>query len=541
MEKFDIAADPRIIARLVKAGTQGNPIRALLELITNSDDSYMRLEDKGIRHEGVVELLYGKEGSSGSFTVRDSAEGMSHEDLTSAFRSYGAATSGLKDGKSVAGFFGTGAKNALGGMTDGRICTFRDGKFCELRIFLEGYSLKGELEGPKQATHKLRLDHGVIENGTVAYFRADPDKKQTVPRFDTVHTDLANHWRLRKIMTNRSRSIILIDLSQKKKKRRLRYSLPQGTEKVKEDFTVPCEAYGDVPVSISISRAESELQQEGDDRSGGLLITDDHGIALDISLFKFDREPLAARLFGEARFGRFREFQAKEEPVLDERREGLNRNHPVCKAVIGAIESRIEKLVQEEARHQKEARSKIDDEERVRYRDAFKVLNEIAETEAEEVQNLGQEPSLEVEPPPSGLCLYPDSAHLSVGKRYAFEVRVDTNKFSPSSVVRISTNTAKLGIVGNTEFKIGKAQIGQVVRRFVTVQGSEAGVRATLRAAIGKNIAEATVFVEPEKEENEYLYAHGLIFRPESLTVRMNRTRARSCEHTSRLWREKVR
>jgi hypothetical protein len=64
-----------------------------------------------------------------------------------------------------------------------------------------------------------------------------------------------------------------------------------------------------------------------------------------------------------------------------------------------------------------------------------------------------------------------------------------------------------------------------IMRRFVTVQGIEVGTRSILQAAIGKQTAEATVLVEPEKEENEYLFKEGLVFRPESLTVRMNRTR----------------
>ena len=141
MEKFDIQADPRLIARLVRSGTQGNAVRALLELITNSDDSYRLLEDKRIPRDGVIELLYEKEGTCGRFSVRDAAEGMSYDDLSAAFRKYGAATSGLKEGKSVTGFFGTGAKNALAGMTDGRICTFKNNAFCDLRIFLHEHCL----------------------------------------------------------------------------------------------------------------------------------------------------------------------------------------------------------------------------------------------------------------------------------------------------------------------------------------------------------------------------------------------------------------
>ena len=65
MEKFNIQADERLIARFVRAGTQGNAIRALLELISNSDDSYRRLEEKKTHHEGFVELIYEKDGQHG--------------------------------------------------------------------------------------------------------------------------------------------------------------------------------------------------------------------------------------------------------------------------------------------------------------------------------------------------------------------------------------------------------------------------------------------------------------------------------------------
>jgi hypothetical protein len=525
MKEFDIPASPRLIARLVKAGTQGNAIRAFLELITNSDDSYRCLEDEGIPHDGLIELLYGKDGARGQFSVRDAAEGMSYKKVCDAFEEYGAATSGFKQGKPVTGFFGTGAKNALAGMTDGRICTFKDDAFCELAIFLHDDRLKGRLEGPHPATQSLRSRHGVVGDGTIAYFVADPVKGQTVPRFDTVFGDLANHWRLRKIMTNPRRRVSLVDVSQKKKRRRLRYPMATGEERIHEQFTVVCENYGEFEISLSIRRAESELPQEGDDRRGGLLVIDDKEAALDMSLFRYDREPLAARLFGEVRFGRFRELLAKEEPVLDEKREGLNRSHPVCKAVILEVEKRIELLVREESQRQKEARSRIDDEERTRYRSAFKILNEIAEAEAQEVHNLGQDPYSEVQPPRDGFCLYPDCAHITVGKRYNFEVRIDADRFPPGTRVRTTSSTPKLQIVGNQEFKVATTAGKHIMRRYVTVQGTEVGTRATLQAAIGKQIADATVFVEPEAAEKEYLLKYGLVFRPESLTVRMNRTR----------------
>jgi len=64
--------------------------------------------------------------------------------------------------------------------------------------------------------------------------------------------------------------------------------------------------------------------------------------------------------------------------LLKEEREGLDRSHPVCRAIIAEIEGRIERMVKEEQRRQTEARSEIDTEENTRYKAAFNILNEIA-------------------------------------------------------------------------------------------------------------------------------------------------------------------
>jgi len=526
MERFKIEADSRLLARRVRTAIQGNVIPAIIELVSNSDDSYRELEQTGLPTDGLIKIR--RDGQRGLFSVRDKAEGMSYEELRQAFKKYGAFTSGLKDGKAVTGFFGTGAKNALAGMTDGRICTFKDDLFTECRVFFDGGDLTGEIDGPHPVTKKLRLEHDITGNGTAAYFVADPTKGQRIPRFDTVQESLAGHWRLRKIMTNPKRKVLLVDVGEKRKPRRLRYIMPKGKELLSEHLKVSCEHHGDFPIHLSIWRAESELSQMGDERRGGLLILDEGGAVLDMSLFKYDHEPFAARLFGEVVFGRFQELLKKEEPVLKEERVGLDRKHPVCQTVILEIEKHLGHRVKDEQRRQREARSRFDTGESARYRNAFKILNEIAELEAE-VTNLGQEPSDEIEPPPNGLCLYPDSAHITVGKRYGFEVRIDTKTVRPGSLVKLHSSNPRVRIIGNTEFRVARTDgARKILQRYVTVEGATAGARATLHAAAGNLSAEATVFVEPEPEEKEQLLNEGLVFRPETLTVRMNRPRRTS-------------
>lgn len=521
MERGIIVADERHTVRRIKTAMQGNVIRALVELITNADDSCIRLEDEKNPHKGVIKIHYKKEGYRGFFAVCDHAEGMSIEDVRNSFKKYGKATSGMKKGKKVRGYFGQGAKDALAAMINGKICTFKDDRFIECRLFIENGKPMYEIEAPVPASPKLRREHKIDGNGTVAYFEADPEETGTVPQLNTVHEELANNYLLRKIMTNPHRKVFLLD-ADAGKARRLRYQMPEGKEILIDDFTISYGDYGDFPIHISIWRSDKELTQTGDDRAGGLLLVDDEDIVLGISLFKYDNEPLAARFFGEVKIGRFRKLLEREETVLSEERDGLISRHPFCQKLIPEIGKCIEAKVSEERlRKQKEAQSKIDREETARYKKAFSILNEIAEIEAQEVKNLGQEPTDQIEDPPNGFCLYPSSAQITVGKRYAFELRLDTRVVRHGSVVKVTCDTSKIRIVA-PEIRISYEDGTGILRKYITVEGTEPNINGNLCATASNNVSEAKVFVVPEKG---LLLSEGMAFQPESVTLRPNQPR----------------
>lgn len=517
MERGIIEADPRHTVRRIKTATQGNAIRALVELITNADDSYIRLEDEKKTHRGIIEVLYKKEGYRGLFAVRDHAEGMSIEDVRSSFKKYGAATSGLKTGKRVRGYFGQGAKDALAGMVDGKICTFKDSRFVECRLYIENGKPMYEFSDAIPAAVSLRSAHNIGANGTIAYFAVDSQ----VPRLSTVHEELANNYLLRKIMTNPQRKVFLLG-EDDGKARRLRYQMPQGKDILADDFHVSYGQYGDFSIHVSIWRAERELPQTGDDRAGGLLLLDDEDTVLGISLFKYDNEPLAARFFGEVRIGRFRELLEREETVLSEERDGLVTRHPFCQKLIPEIEKRIEiKVKEERLRKQKEDESRIDRDETDRYRKAFSILNDIAEIEAQAVINLGAKPTDQIEEPPNGFCLYPPSAQITVGKRYAFELRLNTKVVRHGSVIKVTCTHPKIHNL-TAEIKVSFEDGTGILRKYITVEGTEPNIEGTIRATVGDNLSQAKVQVIPEKE---LLFSEGMVFQPESLTLRPNRPR----------------
>lgn len=523
MQTGIIEADVRHIVRNMRAAMQGNVIRALVELITNADDSYLRLEDSEVsdNHAKAIDIIYEKSGHNGIFFVRDYAEGMSIEQVKNGFTKYGAATSGLKKGQRVRGYFGQGAKDALTGMINGQICTFKNDKFVKCEIFIKDQAPQYRISDPVKPTKMVRDLHGIKVNGTVANFEADC-KATTVPQFDTIHQELANNYLLRKIMVNPKRIVRLIDKSTGKE-RVLKYKFPTGKPLVNAEWTIPFDGFGNFPIICTLSRSEqSELKQTGDDRDGGLLIVDEQNAVLGISLFKYDTEPLAARFFGEVTIKNFRNLLEKEEAVLSDERQGLLPRHPFCKKLIAKIEELLaEKVNEEKIRKQNEFHAKIDEEEHVRYRKAFRFLNEIAENEAKDVINLGDEKTEDILPPPDGIGLYPKNAQVTVGKRYAFELRIDSSKIKYGERIAINTTSPKIRLI-TTEVVVEKDDGKGIIRKKVCIEGKEPNVEAVIVATVNKKVTQANVHVIPEKE---LILSEGMVFQPETVTLRPNQPR----------------
>lgn len=522
MERGVIEAHERHTVRRMRTAMHGSAIRALVELITNADDSYIRLESDGYHPAGKIEIIYKKEGHQGVFAVRDHAEGMSIDDVRQSFKKYGAPTSGMEKGKRVRGYFGQGAKDALASMVNGTICTFKDDQFVECKIFIENDKPMYEISDPIPANPELRNRHSIDGNGTIAYFEADRQRTGPVPQVNTVHEQVANNFLLRKIMISKRRVATLLD-QKSGKPRRLRYLMPEGKEILRDDFAITYDDLGAFPIHIAIMRAEKvELTQAGEDREGGLLLLDDEDIVLGISLFKYDNEPLAARFSGEVRIGGFRKLLEREEPVLLEERDGLASRHPFCQMLIPAIEERIEKAVKaERLRKQKEDQSKIDVEEASRYRKAFTILNQIAEFEAQAEIYLGETETDIPEAPPNGFCLYPSSAQITVDKRYRFELRLDTKVVPHGSVIKVTCSHPGIRVL-TPNIKLSFEDGSGILSKYISIQGIEPNIQGALRAVAGDNLSEAKIFVVPEKE---LLLDEGMVFQPETLTIRPNRPR----------------
>lgn len=516
MQRGEIVVDPRHLERRIKTAMQGSAIRALVELVTNCDDSYVRLRKRDSADPGKIRIGYDKPIYDAMFYVQDFAEGMSHEKVADTFKTYGGDTSGSSKGELVRGYFGQGAKDALAGMQGGRICTFKDGEFTECRLFIENGKVMYELEDSRSATAALHHEHNVNANGTVAYFRQVHSDRTHVPSFETVFRQLCRNYMLRKILMNPQRSVELVN-TKDGVPQPVRYLPPEGEEILREELDLSVEGFGPLRLSVTVQRADIELRQSGDDRDGGLLILDEADAVLGISLFKYDAEPLASHLFGEVKISGFRRLLDEGEAVLKEEREGLNGNHPVCSEIIKALEGFLQRAVKlEEERRQKEQLSKIDAEERQRYRKACSMLNNIAETEIQEAIELGSDLGPVFLPPPNGLALFPPTAMITVGKRYGFRLVINSGLIDHGSKISVHSASPHLRIVTPFVDVPNDDPPDGVWVKHVTVEGTQPGTHGKLECSSARRVATADIQI---KADVSLLLEEGLAFWPESLTL----------------------
>jgi hypothetical protein len=130
--------------------------RAAVELITNSNDSYHRLEDSGLSVDGRIVVELQRKHQNSVLRVCDFAEGMNSDEMDAKVGKYAGATSGFKEGRSVRGLWGRGLKDSILGLGHGQVSSFWNGIFNRCSLFIKDGAATYERESPIVATDVIR-------------------------------------------------------------------------------------------------------------------------------------------------------------------------------------------------------------------------------------------------------------------------------------------------------------------------------------------------------------------------------------------------
>lgn len=343
---------------------------ALVELITNSDDSYHRLSESIQHHRvsGSVLIEYLSSKNQSELIIHDRAEGMTLDEMRERLGDVGTRRSISGD----RGFMARGAKDCteLGSLTFESVKNNRY-YMCKLTATPQFIPLENGKKATKEIREKLRVFRG---NGSAVTLKID--QQHRVPRFDTLLRDLPWHFALRDILSDESSTKVLLKNLNKPNNSREKviYRNPVGELVVDETYVVP--GY-ETEARLKIFKSSEAFEDSRDRfRKSGLLIKGKRAIH-ECSLLsqEFERDHLGRKYFGRIECPHIdillREYDDRREenephpetnPVLlidPNRQHGLVREHPFTKSLFLTPSERLRTLIASEREAEKSKKREV--------------------------------------------------------------------------------------------------------------------------------------------------------------------------------------
>jgi hypothetical protein len=491
----DLPINSRIVEQLSKA-TVKTLVDGIVELVTNSDDSYKRLEERGKPTNGIVDICASRKkgGIADRLVVKDFAEGMTREELEKALE-FGGETSGFSTGKTVRGFFGRGLKETIIALGEGEITSMKNGKLCRTRVWFD------------RKAKKPQYDDDILNS---VESTSDPDGTEIsiritnygirIAEFKNFGDQLSKHYALRDINSSSSRNIALHFNDMKRRQVhncRIAFSYPESTNVLEKELQMA--VYGD-PVKLALYESIVPLESPRNTPYGlaGILIKT-KGAILDNRLFKFENDTAALYFFGEAICEGLEERLRKgESELIDFNRGGLEWSHEYCKCLETEIERALEPFILAKKKALERAPEKqLREPTRKMLRKLCTLLNELARKELEDFDELPVDP----EPDISDLVLKPEWVNVQREKPRTLSV------YAPNEVVQ--TEGDKVDIESDTasiqpqETKITLEKHPKYPERmsysYFKIVGSVDDAEGVVTATLGSRKAIARVKVSPPK------------------------------------------
>ncbi len=533
VEKVEI--DPRYV-QLVMQNVIRDPFDALVELITNSDDSYYRQYRRGesLRDGGLITIEIDRRNKDAALiAVKDRAEGMTLVEMRQKIKKIGKRTSD----EANRGFMGRGAKECavLGKAVFESI---KDGKYykCEFNSNLQFIPY----EPPEKATADIRQRLGIHRgNGTVVTLQIG--KQRRVPRFDTILTDLPHHYALRDILSETSSS--KVKLIEGFYSEPLVYRQLKGDLVVDEEFSVS--GYDNVRARLKIWRAPEQLSGYSERfRRSGLVIKGERAIH-ECSLLndEFERDPLASRYFGRLEcsyidklcdeYDRYRdkgEVLPESNPCLiidPNRQKGLRRDHPFTQALFKIPVERIRNLVTVDREKERKKHIQIANEEtRGRLdrlaREASKYIRQqLEELEEVSVDEFIDQAAFVKE----GMLIYPTYFKIALSEQRKVGVYVRSDIVQDEQSIKIQSEDAAITIIDSqVELKPHKSRPDMLLGYF-RLRGEFVKDAVLIEAILREDKSTSAVAQVVETRIEEHIFTNPLEFEYKTYQIKEGRKR----------------
>jgi len=504
---------------------------ALVELITNCDDSYHRIGDK--KGQILIEVEHRHKENS-RVVVRDKAEGMSIEEMRWKIKEVGELTAAEGDRS----FMGRGAKDCaiLGKVTFESV---KENKYhkCEVLPSMDFIPYSPSIRATADIRKRLGIPRG---NGTVVTI--DSNRNVNIPRHNTLLSELPWNYALRDIMHKDSgRKVFLKNLNEDTPPDRLIYADPTSEVVVDKEFEVP--GYAGVIAHLTLRKASDRLEDPFDKRfrRAGVLIKSERAIH-EVTLFasEFENDPHAKHYFGrlvcpfidklcieydEQQNKGLSHPESNPSLLIDPNRQsGLRREHPFTKVFFQFPIECLRELIMKDKEEERRVQIKIENDETTkRLKKLAKEASKFIQDRVEEIEEVTfmEEEIVNREFIKRGVLIIPDIYTLAVGETKTFGFRakkVETMPEEPTVTVTCDSDSI---LVITPEFHLSQSRTSEGV---LTGNFKLQGIRKIDNACVAVSYnsfppAEALISVVESKIE-EIEIPNGLAFERELYRIK---------------------
>ena len=536
-ERADI--DPRYV-QFVMQDVIRDVFDALVEFITNSDDSYHRLYlASKIDKDGgpiSIEIEHRRKGSS-RILVKDRAEGMTLAEMREKIKGIGKKTSGDKD----RGFMGRGAKECavLGKAVFESI---KDNRYykCEFNSNLEFIPY----EPPEKPKQEIREKLGILRgNGTMVSLEISRQKR--TPRFDTLVRNLPYHFALRDIFGKDSEDkVILTDLSDSRRETLL-YQPPAGELKFDEAYEVP--GYPGIRAKFQIWRSPETLDGNHGNRfrRDGLIVKGERAIhECSLLIDDFEKDPLASRYFGRIECAHIDKLCKDYDECLrnglpppednfcliidPHRQKGLRREHPFTKALLQIPCERLRNLIEEDRARERRKKVQVANEETKKRLDRLaRAAGMFLKQQIEDIEDIapGEEADKD-EFVKKGMLIYPTYFKIAVGEIKKLAVYVKEPIVKDKHQVLVKSEDDAISVLDNPiELRRHKKKMDTLLGYF-RLKGNFVKDSVVIEAALHKEKSTHAIAEVVDRTIEEHMFTELLEFEYKTYRVRERKKRS---------------
>ena len=449
-ERIPLVVTDRAKKQDADLAMKADPIRAIIELVTNSDDAY------GVS-SGKISIELIRRTKVWAFSVRDRAGGMDQDGMKSKLLRVGAETSGFEYGESVRGNLGRGAKD-VSVFGTAKFESIKNGRYTCCTIH---GAREAEFDTPERDVSPEDLTRlGLKRNSGGTLVTVEVTNGTACPQFSTLKRDLVNHYQLRDILKSEGREVTLRSGSESVP---LKFRYPPMTRVLSKVLTV--EGYPHAKLELEIDRLVDEVEEQTGRRDGripGLLLKGKRAI-YENTFFSFENRAASRRFVGNCRIEYVdqlaREYSATTEGynagnpigIIRRDRDGLEANHPFYIKVREQVDPILKRLIEQEERSDRNTSGRISEKLKKRFQELSRKLSEeyVSDTSDEETSRSGDGPNDSDEPL---ITVIPPKAILYVGETKSIYIKVASSVHAsrvrlevlPSNSIELADESKKL-------------------------------------------------------------------------------------------------